>query len=362
MRDRKATILVGTNRNDVAGNRVREPVLKAYQSSGSDKYIFGVGEYTNLTISRFPSSSELVVTPETQNVWGSAFWTGVKNFTTASTTLAAFSDPVFAVNRTFYGKAESLTNPNDIGLKIPQMPAGNYKIQLSARRIGTQNSHAGTVDFACAFSLQDGTNNWIINTNDYGPLYTANSTHTGTFVVSYNTVADREYKLYYAAGYARNTVCSMFEPRITITPLDNASNSALYVQGPVRAPSTGNAIATGYVGEEITGTSTSGTGDECASISLTPGQWMLYGMGWGNITGYSTLGSFDIEIDDTSSSLSGLTGSFTRTTVNANGPYLLSTFRIVRVSTTSTRYLNCRLVGTGTKTNAASVFKAVRLN
>ena len=34
MRDTKATILVGTNRNDVTGNRVRELVLKAYQSSG----------------------------------------------------------------------------------------------------------------------------------------------------------------------------------------------------------------------------------------------------------------------------------------------------------------------------------------
>jgi len=255
--------------------------IATYQTRGSASNLIGSSIYNNLSIYRFPSSSELVVTPETQNVWGSAFWTAAKNFSTASTTLAAFSDPVFAVNRTFYGKAESLTNPNDVGLKIPQMPAGNYKIQLSARRIGTQNGHAGTVDFACTFSLQDGTNNWIINTNDYGPLYTSNSTHTGTFVVSYNTVADREYKLYYSAGYARNTNCSMFEPRITITPLDNASNSALYVQGPVKASETGTAIPSGYVFEQtssnhnFTITNNAAAVQNITSFTLNPGVWMV---------------------------------------------------------------------------------------
>jgi hypothetical protein len=63
---------------------------------------------------------------------------------------------------------------------------------------------------------------------------------------------------------------------ITLSPLDQQSNSALYVQGPVKAAATGAAIPAGYVGEvkhsaTIPGCGTAGQYNDGASVSLTPG-------------------------------------------------------------------------------------------
>jgi hypothetical protein len=67
---------------------------------------------------------------------------------------------------------------------------------------------------------------------------------------------------------------------ITVTPLDQSSNSALYVQGPVKAAATGAAIPAGYVGEvkhsaTIPGCGTAGQYNDGASVSLTPGIWQV---------------------------------------------------------------------------------------
>jgi len=71
----------------------------------------------------------------------------------------------------------------------------------------------------------------------------------------------------------------------TVKPVTNASNSALYVQGPVKAAATGTAIPAGYVGEEIrnssaiTLTATTTVNTEInvtnASITLGVGVWEL---------------------------------------------------------------------------------------
>jgi len=66
-------------------------------------------------------------------------------------------------------------------------------------------------------------------------------------------------------------------------PLDQPSNSALYVEGPVKASATGAAIPAGYQGYTIestqTGTTTptlSNTYYTTESVSLTPGVWNCY--------------------------------------------------------------------------------------
>jgi len=72
-----------------------------------------------------------------------------------------------------------------------------------------------------------------------------------------------------------------------VTPLNQPSNSALYVEGPVKASATGAAIPAGYVGETISATTSSsytasttlGTFSDITglSITLTPGVWRIVG-------------------------------------------------------------------------------------
>ncbi|NBO27602.1 MAG: hypothetical protein EBU96_12595, partial [Actinobacteria bacterium] len=65
-------------------------------------------------------------------------------------------------------------------------------------------------------------------------------------------------------------------------PLDQPSNSALYVQGPVLGSQTGAAIGSGYVGEvksSVISTWTNLPGSaqyfDAANITLTPGVWLV---------------------------------------------------------------------------------------
>ena len=75
---------------------------------------------------------------------------------------------------------------------------------------------------------------------------------------------------------------------MTVQPLDNASNSALYVQGPVKAAATGTAIPTGYAGEKIEASTSSIFNASSTlnvwsnitglTITLTPGVWEIDGI------------------------------------------------------------------------------------
>jgi hypothetical protein len=74
------------------------------------------------------------------------------------------------------------------------------------------------------------------------------------------------------------------QPSIHIQPLDQPSNSALYVEGPVKAAATGAAIPSGYQGEtfsvlgttDATITTTSGIfSTTLAQQSINPGVWMV---------------------------------------------------------------------------------------
>jgi hypothetical protein len=70
----------------------------------------------------------------------------------------------------------------------------------------------------------------------------------------------------------------VFNPSIVFEPLDQPSNSALYVQGPVKAAETGAAIPAGYVGEVKQATIaltnlTPNAYNDLQSVTLTPGVW-----------------------------------------------------------------------------------------
>jgi hypothetical protein len=66
-----------------------------------------------------------------------------------------------------------------------------------------------------------------------------------------------------------------------MTPLDQPSNSALYVQGPVLGAQTGAAIPAGYVGEVKQSNFAAGCPipgySNGASITITPGVWRVTG-------------------------------------------------------------------------------------
>jgi hypothetical protein len=69
--------------------------------------------------------------------------------------------------------------------------------------------------------------------------------------------------------------------RWKIQPVTNQSNSALYVQGPVKAAATGAAIPEGYVFEQtstdptFTITNNAAAVQNITSFSLNPGVWMV---------------------------------------------------------------------------------------
>jgi hypothetical protein len=321
---------------------------------------------TVISVFRFPTSSELVVTPERQNTFAAASWTGSQAFTRLSTAEITISDAVFATNRSAYGKAQFTGTANDVAITVPQMPAGTYKIELTAEHMRVQQAAAGSLDANCNWYLKDGTNTAQAQSILYGIQFTIDAVSTASQIVKYTSVADRTFTASLASGTTNNTLCAIKQPKIIITPLDQPSNSALYVQGPVLGAQTGAAIPAGYQGEEVSGTSTAGTGTNCAAITVNPGQWILYGTAYATISAISGSVFFDSEIDDSSGSFSAGTGSFVRTIYNVNNDILLSSTRIVRTTTTRTYYLNCRVIGIGgggaTKTNSTSVLKAVRLN
>lgn len=237
------------------------------------------GEYNRLSIKRFPSSSELVVTPERQNTFAAASWTGNAHFNRSNTTEFTISDGVFATNRTAFGKAEFTTTANDVAIKVPQMPPGTYKIELTAENMRVQQSSAGTLDANCKWYLKDGTNTASAQSVLYGIQYAIEAVSTATQIVKYTSLADRTFTASAQSATTNATACAINAPKIIITPLDQPSNSALYVEGPVKAAATGAAIPAGYVGEmranEADTCGTSGVYGDGASITVTPGVWRV---------------------------------------------------------------------------------------
>jgi len=363
-------------------------------SSGCGVGLSGIGSTKNqIKLYRFPSSSELVVTPETQNVWGGVEYTNQNQSLFSGvadpTAFTAYTNSTWNQPTLLKGKAQvSTTNSgNDLGFSIPNLPVGSYKISLSG---GINSIAVGTSTAAsCNFRIRETTLNEdvvkyahfdsrdTLNFSTRDLITAANgvfenpSVATRNFILEANKRADTSSgNLGVCEAFSANnpgtTAAGNTKISIILTPIDNASNSALYVQGPVKSASTGTAIPTGYQGEELSGSTISGTGDACAQITVTPGQWILYGTAWKDITSSTGKLSLDVEITTTSGSFPANTGSFQRVfSDSTTTDQLIHTSLIVRTTTTQTYYLNCRLVnitGVNTGTNSNSIFKAVRLN
>jgi hypothetical protein len=337
------------------------------QGTGSTRNLIANGTYNHLKIYRFPTSSELVVTPERQNTFGGAQWTSAASFSRSNTTEITMSSANFATNRTLFGKAQFTGTANDVAITIPSMPPGSYKVQLAGKRFSAQKTAAGTSDFGCTFTIKDGTNSTSIAPAQYGVQYSVNSMTIATAVFTYSSLADRTFTAYLNGNDTNSVDCAVDQPKIIITPLDQPSNSALYVQGPVLSGQTGSVLPVGYIGEIITSAS-SATGtfangivtQNVGTLTLTPGTWLVSA----NVS-FITPNTFNF--NSLSISLTSATFDFTSSIqpqAAVAGAYdsLGNLMRIVRVTANTPIYAVTRTwVPTGTSTYQNMLFSAVRI-
>jgi hypothetical protein len=256
---------------------------------------------TNLKISvyRFPSSSELVVTPERQNTWGGVVYDdsaqNVFYGTMAPTAFTSYNDATWNKPTKLKGKASVTTTNtgNDLGFSVDQLPVGNYKVTLTNGFYtdpGLANGNAAI----CIFRVRETTTNTIIGRIQLSGTRLAlfNVTHDGFGVIdgvfTQTSLGQRNFILEASkqadtSGSQDGQCVTTTNQNIlsfTITPLDQPSNSALYVQGPVLGAQTGAAIPAGYVGEKKTvhiGSETnvpsSGAWYNIGNMTLTTGVW-----------------------------------------------------------------------------------------
>jgi hypothetical protein len=232
--------------------------VSAYQSDSANRFIASNGSFSRLSISRFPTSSELVVTPERQNTFAGIKGTTAGTNTTA-VTASSWTTLTFGANtftRTEFGKAKVESN-NVVSVTIDNLPVGSYYVTATGSfyAAGTTN---GT-STSCFFGISD-TNNGTpfatMQTRAYGDASTADQNAFGNTVGGIYKNTSVSSKTFYVEGYRESTTgtCYGFADSnrpitISVIPLDQPSNSALYVEGPVKAAATGAAIPEGYVNE-----------------------------------------------------------------------------------------------------------------
>jgi hypothetical protein len=266
------------------------------QNTGAARALFA-GAWGEMQIARFPTSSELVVTPERQNVWGSVNYTGtagsltVRSGQAASNTFDTFSGAAFTSARTLKGKCKAPVSGDNVGCQIENMPVGNYEVSVS----GLMFQDPGTTTVACSHRIFETTTSTQVASHTSsriaasGGLLYQGRTIKGVF--NNTAVANRNFVIQAAKGFIAdsstqgqcllfiNTSGDISDVNVTVTPLDQPSNSALYVQGPVQAAATGAAIPAGYVGEVLrytnnpTNITTNLSWNNFGSITLPAGVW-----------------------------------------------------------------------------------------
>jgi hypothetical protein len=283
--------------------------VQTYQDRGSATDLIGTGSaiYNRLQIYRFPSSSELVVTPERQNTWAGVVYTAEAQSlligTPEPTASTPYTSALWNQPTKLKGKASVTTtnSGNDLGFSVANLPVGNYKLDVS----GLLNASSAAVVGArvqCNFRLIETTTTTEITsqahqdsqinvdgsrdyTNSFTGVFNNTSVGTRNFRIEAQKQDDNTAgNVGYCQAYS-NTIPTGINTKIAIimTPLDQPSNSALYVQGPVKAAETGAAIPAGYVGEKVTwataptatvfGTSVADWTN--ATISLNPGVHLI---------------------------------------------------------------------------------------
>jgi hypothetical protein len=254
------------------------------QGTGSTRNLIANGQYNHLKIYRFPTSSELVVTPERQNTFAGI--TSDLTSGTGSTSSATFVQVSGLGNYTSLGKA---TSPGSMQFTVPTIPPGSYKLDFQLLAEATPGATGDRTD--CIFSVYDGSTDRTAAYLSSKQEVTSAGTPVqggviGSVVIQYTSVQSNKQFTVRARRNGGTGTCNWFGASgyasfFTISPLDQPSNSALYVEGPVKASATGAAISAGYVGEVTRSTKsstnlTTGTYVNITSITLpSPGVYLL---------------------------------------------------------------------------------------
>jgi len=369
----------------VAGDEIK---INAYNNASGTRNLHASSSFNYLSISRLPSSSELVVTPETQNVWGGVSYTSglqlLFNGVADPTAFSPFTSATWNQPTMLKGKAQVTTtnSGNDLGFSIPNLPIGNYEVSV----VGALNSIAGTTSgVVCNYRIRETTTNTDVVKYSHGGMF-ASGVITRDYVSGANgvfnntSVATRNFILeaskFQDSSAANTSQCEAYtntaptgasyntQISILLKPIDNASNSALYVQGPVKAAATGTAIPAGYVGEKIEATgllvnvSTSAT--TITSVTLTPGVWLI---NYNAFSQFTAPNAFECGVATAPNSTTGWDALFNyavQVGATSSYPYAIISNYYVRVTATTPYYLTCKLSSGTVPSNGR--LHAVRIN
>lgn len=287
------------------------------------------GNY-KVAVYRFPSSSELVVTPERQNWYVSAVLTGgLPNLGTVTTSLSEITNSTLNLTpesgsqpvATLCSGTNAPPTPStstttcaagdeSVGITFTPPSVGSYEVCAEFSSSITTGA-GGNADVT--FQIQEtATNNNVALTNFSGSANAGFSVPNTTYnnqpvnicqIVQISSIGQKAFRLFRYTGITGTVTSNVIiandsqgkrNLRWKVTPVTNQSNSALYVQGPVKAAATGAAIPAGYVGTlrsfRSTGCGTNAAYNGGAGISLPVGVWRVQGTasleGGGTITDF----------------------------------------------------------------------------
>lgn len=241
--------------------------------------------FVNIPISNWPIASS-AVSPSAQNVYGVRKWDGNQTTVTRNTNAyTAWSGATLASNVTNTGVATACASANDLCVKIPSLPPGEYVATVSA-------SFLADVGTSCAVGLS--------TTNSSAGLFAtteiagdaATNLGYGTSLHGYFTVsAQADTEVYVLGNRISGSICTVSggssSRRITLSVAPaNRSPSAFYVQSPVRDALSGTQPLVNEVGYRVTASRTSAFTQSTPTLAtwydvptlthtLDPGVWDL---------------------------------------------------------------------------------------
>jgi hypothetical protein len=238
---------------------------------GTNNCTIDHGINAQIVVYRFPTSSELVVTPERQNTFGYISGTGIDYSTKSGT----FVTPSGFTMDPGYGKC--IADGTNVACKIETLPPGSYDVTVSAPMLSVGGSSGNQ---SCYWGISDGVQVDVALAQSLTPVqsgsYDAISSVSRQFTYT-STQTNRIFKLIVreagSGGASSNCAIPASTNRywaMKVTPLNQPSNSALFVEGPVKASATGAAIPEGYVNEFATRRITD-TANRNVSVAL--GAW-----------------------------------------------------------------------------------------
>jgi hypothetical protein len=275
----------------------------------------GASQKFELIAYRFPTSSELVVTPERQNWYVNAYHGGA-NPSLGTSTIATKTEITngsltltpYAASQPAATLCSSTNAPPSLSTSATTCAAGNESLGLTFNipSVGTYQvcseftsnvaaNANGTAD--AYFSLEE-TGTASTTTTTTNKTVGRNATITSSIAnisspfricddFVFSSVGQKAVRLFYTQDITATVTSNLIlgdnsnsrSIKWTVKPVTNQSNSALYVQGPVLGAQTGAAIAAGYVGQVlqskagITNISSSAY-TNLNTVTLTNGVWL----------------------------------------------------------------------------------------